>query len=106
HIIGNVSYLAMEKHSSAVEGRSNLREQETFAVSGAIQPHGQRRRGEAMARPKAGEEKDRPIHMGFRVPEWVRAGLDLLAKKQDCPVSDVANEALIAHLKRNGIKAP
>jgi hypothetical protein len=59
-----------------------------------------------MARPKAGEEKDRPIHMGFRVPVWVRAGLDLLAKKQDCPVSDVANEALAAHLKRNGIKAP
>jgi hypothetical protein len=59
-----------------------------------------------MARPKAGEEKVRPIHLGFRVAEWVRAGLDRLAKQQGSPVSDVANEALIAHLKRNGIREP
>ena len=59
-----------------------------------------------MARPKAGEEKDRPIHLGFRVPEWVKAGLALLAKKQGYPVSDVANEALASHLKRHGIKEP
>ena len=57
-----------------------------------------------MARPKAGEEKDRPIHLGFRVPIWVRDGLDRLAKQQDSPVSDIANEALATYLKRHGIK--
>jgi hypothetical protein len=46
------------------------------------------------------------LPLGFRVTERVRAGLDLLTKKQDCPVSDVANDALVAYLKRNGIKAP
>jgi hypothetical protein len=57
-----------------------------------------------MARPRKGEEKDRPIHLGFRVPHWVRAGLGQIAAEEDCPVSDVVNEALVAFLKRNGIK--
>jgi hypothetical protein len=57
-----------------------------------------------MARPKKGEEKVRPIHLGFRVAEWVRDGLVRLAEKDGVPVSDVANEALVTHLKRRGIK--
>lgn len=59
-----------------------------------------------MARPRAGEEKVRPIHVGFRVAEWVKTGLDQLAKQQDSPVSDIVNDAIIAYLKRHGIKAP
>jgi hypothetical protein len=59
-----------------------------------------------MARPKAGEEKDRPIHMGFRVAQWVRTGLERLAKKDGVPLSDVAHEALVDYLKRHGIKGP
>jgi hypothetical protein len=59
-----------------------------------------------MARPKSGEEKDRPIHMGFRVAQWVRAGLERIAKKEGAPLSDVAHEAFVDYLKRQGIKGP
>lgn len=60
-----------------------------------------------MARPKKGEEKDRPIHMGFRVTEWVRAGIEKVAKdKGGLPLSDVAHEAFVAYLKRHGIREP
>jgi len=59
-----------------------------------------------MARPKAGEEKDRPIHMGFRVSEWVRAGLERIAKEDGAPLSDVCHEALVVYLKRRGIREP
>lgn len=57
-----------------------------------------------MARPRKGEEKNAPIHLGFRVPEWVDAGLRKLADERGCPVSDIANEALVAWLKRHGVK--
>ena len=59
-----------------------------------------------MARPKSGEEKDRPVHLGFRVARWVRAGLEKIAKDDGTPMSDVAHDALVAYLKRRGIKAP
>jgi hypothetical protein len=59
-----------------------------------------------MARPKSGEEKDRPIHMGFRVTKWVRAGLEKIAKEDDAPLSDVCHDALVAYLKRRGIREP
>jgi hypothetical protein len=57
-----------------------------------------------MGRPRKGEEKNAPHHLGFRVPQWVRAGLGQIAAERNCPVSDVANEALVGFLKRNGIK--
>jgi hypothetical protein len=57
-----------------------------------------------VGRPRRGEEKNAPHHLGFRVPKWVRAGLGQLAAQRDCPLSDIANEALVAYLKRNGIK--
>jgi hypothetical protein len=56
-----------------------------------------------MARPKKGEEKVRPIHLGFRVAEWVHGGLGHLAESDGVPVSDLANDALVAYLKRRGI---
>src|SRR5690349_18156353 len=60
-----------------------------------------------MALQIAGQEKSRPIqHLAFGVPEWVRAGLDLLAKKYDRPVSDIVNDALAAYLNKNGIREP
>jgi hypothetical protein len=57
-----------------------------------------------MARPRKGEEKNAPIHLGFRVQVWVRDGLQTLAAERGRPMSDIANEALTAYLKRNGIK--
>jgi hypothetical protein len=59
-----------------------------------------------MARPRKGEEKNAPIHLGFRVPVWVHDGLQTLAAERGGPMSDIANEALVAYLKRNGIKPP
>jgi predicted transcriptional regulator len=56
-----------------------------------------------MARPRKGEEKNAPIHLGFRVTEWVRAGLDRLAEKRGSAISDIANEALAEYLERHGI---
>ena len=59
-----------------------------------------------MARPRKGEEKERPVHLGFRVSKWVYAGLQRLANERGGPMSDLAYEALVAYLKRQGIKAP
>ena len=59
-----------------------------------------------MARPKKGEEKDRPEAVGFRIAVWVRAGLERLAKEQGVPISDVMHDAMEAYLKRHGIKEP
>ena len=59
-----------------------------------------------MARPRKGEEKNAPIHLGFRVQVWVRDGLQTLAAERGRPMSDIANEAMAAYLKRNGIKPP
>jgi hypothetical protein len=59
-----------------------------------------------MARPKKGEEKHAEERIGFRVPTWVRAGLDRLSGERKASLSDVATEALVAYLKRQGIKPP
>ena len=53
-----------------------------------------------MARPKAGEEKNRPVHLGFRVPEETDTALRKIAEKRGAPMSDIVNEALDAYLKR------
>jgi hypothetical protein len=57
-----------------------------------------------MARPRKGEEKNAPERVAFRIPVWVRAGLDRLAAERSAGLSDIANEALVAYLKRHGIK--
>jgi hypothetical protein len=59
-----------------------------------------------MARPKKGEEKHAEERVGFRIPTWVRAGLDQVAAKRKAALSDIANEAFVAYLKRQGIKPP
>jgi hypothetical protein len=59
-----------------------------------------------MARPRKGDEKLRPNKMGFRVMDWVREGIDQVAKDKALPLSDVAHEAFVAYLKRHGIKEP
>jgi predicted transcriptional regulator len=59
-----------------------------------------------MARPKKGQEKHAAEWVAFRIPSWMRAGLDRLAAERKAPLSDVANEALASYLKRHGIKAP
>jgi hypothetical protein len=61
---------------------------------------------QGMARPRIGEEKDRPVHLGVRVSRWVRAGLDKVAKEDDALVSDVVHDVLVAYLKRRGIRGP
>jgi hypothetical protein len=53
-----------------------------------------------MARPRAGEEKHRPIHIGVRVSKELNAALRKIADKRDSPLSDVVNEALDAYVKR------
>lgn len=59
----------------------------------------------AMARPKKGHEKNAPERVAFRIPTWMRAGLDRVAADRKLPISDIANEAFAAYLKRHGIKA-
>jgi hypothetical protein len=59
-----------------------------------------------MARPKKGEEKHAEERVGFRIPMWVRAGLDRLSEERQASLSNIATEAFVAYLKRNGIKPP
>jgi hypothetical protein len=59
-----------------------------------------------MARPKFGEEKHATERVGFRLPKWVRAGLDRIAKERKAALTDVVGEALVAYLGRHGVKAP
>jgi hypothetical protein len=59
-----------------------------------------------MARPRKGEEKNRPIHMGLRVSEWVRDGLERIAKEKGVSMSDVVYDWVVANLRRHGIKEP
>jgi predicted DNA-binding protein len=40
------------------------------------------------------------------MPEWVSERLVKLAEKDGKPKSDLANEALVAYLKKRGIVAP
>ena len=45
--------------------------------------------------------------MGFRVMDWVREGIEKVAKeKGGVPLSDVAHEAFVAYLKSHGIREP
>jgi hypothetical protein len=59
-----------------------------------------------MARPKKGHEKHALERVAFRIPVWMRAGLDRLAAKRKAPISDLANEALEAYLTSHGIRKP
>jgi hypothetical protein len=47
-----------------------------------------------MGRPRKGEEKNRPIHLGFKVTEQLNADLRRLAEKRGSPMSDVVVEIL------------
>jgi hypothetical protein len=59
-----------------------------------------------MARPRKGHEKHAAERAAFRIPSWVRAGIDRLSAERKAALSDIANEALVAYLKRHGIKQP
>jgi hypothetical protein len=59
-----------------------------------------------MGRPRKGEEKNRRIHMGLRVSDWVRAGLEQIAKEKRMSMSDVVYDLVVAHLRRRGIREP
>jgi hypothetical protein len=58
-----------------------------------------------MARPRKGEEKNRPIHLGFKVTEEMNAGLRQLAEKRGCLLSDVVVEILEDGLRRASVRA-
>jgi len=51
-----------------------------------------------MARPRKGEEKDRPARVSFRIAKGVDEGIRLLAKERGANVSDVAHELLVRGL--------
>ena len=59
-----------------------------------------------MARPRKGEEKHADERVGFRIPSWVRDGLDRLSAKRRAALSDIATEAFVAYLDSHGIKQP
>lgn len=59
-----------------------------------------------MARPRKGEEKDRPKHVGLRVATWVHDGVQKLAAEKGLPASEVAHELLEIALGRLGIHRP
>ena len=53
-----------------------------------------------MARPRKGMEKDRPVHLGFRVSEETNQALRDLAAKRGTHMSDVAVELLEKGLRQ------
>jgi hypothetical protein len=57
-----------------------------------------------MARPRKGEEKDRPKHIGFRTATWVWEGVQRLAAERSQPASEVAHDLLEIALGRFGIR--
>lgn len=60
-----------------------------------------------MARPRKGDEKGYTEHVGFRTPLWVKEALIELAEADGAKsMGDVANEALMRYLKRQGYKPP
>jgi hypothetical protein len=59
-----------------------------------------------MARPKKEDAKNRFATVGIRLTPWAREGLDRIAKEEGVPLSDVVYDAIVAHLKRHGIKEP
>lgn len=52
-----------------------------------------------MGRPRKGQEKHRPIHLGFKVTEQLNADLRRLAEKRGSPMSEVVVEILEKGLK-------
>jgi hypothetical protein len=59
-----------------------------------------------MGRPKKGEEKHRPIHLGFKVTEQMNADLRRYAEKRGSPMSDVVVEILEKGLREAAKAAP
>ena len=59
-----------------------------------------------MGRPRKGEEKVRPKHIGFRAATWVWDGVQQIAARRDEPASEVAHDLLEEALRRHGIKPP
>jgi predicted transcriptional regulator len=57
-----------------------------------------------MARPRSGQEKHATKGVAFRIPQWMRAGIDRLANERKVSLSEIATEALAAYLKKHGIK--
>jgi hypothetical protein len=57
-----------------------------------------------MARPRKGQEKHASERVAFRIPAWVRAGLDRVAAERKVALTDIANDALVAYLKKHGIR--
>jgi hypothetical protein len=53
-----------------------------------------------MARPRKGLEKDRPVHLGFRVSEATDQALRHLAAKRGTHMSDIAVEFLEKGLRQ------
>jgi hypothetical protein len=47
-----------------------------------------------VGRPRKGEEKHRPVHLGFKVTEQLNADLRRLAESRGSPMSDVVVEIL------------
>jgi predicted DNA-binding protein len=47
-----------------------------------------------MGRPRKGEEKNRPVHLGFKVTEELNNDLRRLAERRGSPMSDVVVEIL------------
>jgi hypothetical protein len=56
-----------------------------------------------MARPRKGEEKDRPVHLGFRVSEETSRALRALAEKRRSPMSDLVVDILEKGLRDAGV---
>lgn len=53
-----------------------------------------------MARPKKGEEKNRPHQVGFRATDAVRQAIDEVAEREGKSLSDVLNEVVEKQLIR------
>jgi hypothetical protein len=58
-----------------------------------------------MARPRKGEEKNRPVHLGFKVTEEMNMSLRKLADAQGCALSDIVVEILDEGLRRRETKS-
>ena len=59
-----------------------------------------------MARPRNGNEKHRPKHLGFRTETWVHDAVHRLAVEHDQSASEIAHELLEMALGNLGIKKP
>jgi hypothetical protein len=59
-----------------------------------------------VARPRNGNEKYRPKHLGFRTETWVHDAVHRLAAENDRPASQIAHELLEIALGSLGIRKP